>query len=365
MKWLPLLLCACSVAQRPDLPPPSGAAATILVPGYKGSFLVDEHGERAWINPEAVLTAGDRSLALSFKGERPANAFGPLHPDGPMTKLGVLFVKYDVYLGFMEFARGALPGLVAFGYDWRQDIRASGRALCETIARLPVEHVDLVAHSMGGLVALHCLRSGAPKVRRVVFAGTPFRGGALMWNDMQVGTRTGRNSALLTREALFSFPAAFQLLPPGGEFTDADAWLRAGWGVFSDPALRVDAAYRAHLLAMLAAHDESWAVLLPARGTQDTLVVVGTGRPTTAVVHPGDLEHPELADGDGSVLVTSATLPGAQVFETHVEHAELLLDPGVQRAIARFLDAGGPARAPEPRGAPGQPRPPAAPDSSR
>lgn len=337
MKWLVPLLCACSVAPRPDLPAPSGALATMLVPGYKGSFLVDANGERAWLNPEEALSSGDRSLALPFEGQRPHKGFGPLHPDGPMTKLGVLFVHRDVYLGFLEFARSALPGVVAFGYDWRKDIRESARELCDTIERLPVERVDLVAHSMGGLVALHCLRSGAPKVRRVVFAGTPFRGGAQIMNDFLDGTKTGRNSALLSKEALFSFPAAFQLLPPYGEFTDPEAWLRGGWGVFADPALRADPLYRAQLERMLAAHRQAWAALTSARATQDTLTVVGIGRPTIAVVHPTDRDHPERHDGDGSVLVTSAKLEGAQVFQTRAEHADLLLDPAVQRAIARFL----------------------------
>ena len=340
-----LLLCACSVAPRPDLPAPSGAVATVLVPGYKGSFLVDTHGERAWLNPEQVLSAGDRSLALPFDGERPAKGFGPLHPDGPLTKLGVLFFKRDVYLGFLEFARASLPGAVAFGYDWRQDLRASARELCDTIERLPVERVDLVAHSMGGLVALHCLRSGAPKVRRVVFAGTPFRGGPQILEDLLWGTKTGRNTALLSKQALFSFPAAFQLLPPAGDFTDPEAWLRGGWGVFQDPALRADAAYRAQLTRMLAAHAESSAALAASRGTRDVLTVIGTGRPTIVRVHPDDRDHPELGDGDGSVPAASARLEGAQVFETGAEHTALLLDEGVQRAIARFLQAAPPGAA--------------------
>ncbi len=334
-----LLSClpCCSVAPRPDLPAPSGAVATILVPGYKGSFLVDEHGERAWLNPEEVLKSGDRSLALPFEGERAAKTFGPLHPDGPMTRLGVLFMHKDIYLGFLEFARGALPGVVAFGYDWRQDIRESARELCDTIARLPVERVDLVAHSMGGLVAMHCLHSGAPKVRRVVFAGTPFRGGAQIMNDFLVGTKTGRNKALLAKEALFSFPAAFQLLPPEGTFNNPETWLRQRWGVFADPVLQADPAYRAQLTRMLGVHSESWSALADSRGTKDVLTVIGTGRPTIEVVHPEDLEHPDRADGDGSVLVTSAALEGSQVFETRAEHAELLLDEGVQHAIVRFL----------------------------
>ncbi len=339
MKWSLPLLCACSVAQRPILPQPSGGLATVMVPGYKGSFLVDEHGDRAWLNPEAVLSSGDKSLALPFPGERPQNAFGPLHPDGPLTKLGVFFVKRDVYLGFLEFAQRELPGPVAFSYDWRKDIRESARELCETIRRLPVERVDLVAHSLGGLVVMHCLRSGAPKVRRVVFAGTPFEGGAEILKDFVAGAKTGRNTALLSKEATFSFPAAFQLLPPAGDFTAAERWLSGGWGVFADPLIRADAAYRVQLERMLALHRESWNALTGFRGTPDALAIVGTGRPTVSLVHPADLDHPERQDGDGSVLVTSATLKGAQVFSTRAEHTELLLDGAVQRAIVKFLGA--------------------------
>ena len=145
--------------------------------------------------------------------------------------------------------------------------------------------------------------------------------------------------ALLSREATFSFPAAFQLLPPEGDFNNADRWLEGGWGVFADPAVRKDPAYRAQLERMLAAHRESWSALESFQGKPDALAVVGTGRPTVAAVHPADLDHPDRADGDGSVPLASATLAGARLFTTRAEHAGLLLDAGVQAAIAKFLGA--------------------------
>src|SRR5437870_650825 len=86
---LALLLTAC-VAPNLELPPPSGDAVTIFVPGYKASFLVTEHGERAWVTPGAAISKGDRTLAMPFEGQRPLENFGPLTPDGPMTRLTVI-----------------------------------------------------------------------------------------------------------------------------------------------------------------------------------------------------------------------------------------------------------------------------------
>ena len=195
MKFLPLviLFCACSVAQAPPPAPLKDDVATVFVPGFKGSFLADEHRERVWLNPEAVLTSGDKSLALPFEGVS-GDAFGPLHPEGPVTRLRAFVISKDIYLGFLEFGRASLPGFMSFAYDWRQDIRETAAALCEAIDQLPAAKVDVVAHSMGGLVAMHCLASGNRKIRRVVFAGTPFRGSALMFHDLLTGSSTGRNS---------------------------------------------------------------------------------------------------------------------------------------------------------------------------
>src|SRR3989442_6652700 len=131
---LALLLCACT-APNLELPLPSGDAVTIFVPGYKASFLVTGQGERAWVTPGAAISKGDRSLALPFAGQQPQQTFGPLAPDGPLTRFTFFpgLFSIEMYLKWMQFGRDRLPGFIAFSYDWRQDIRASSSKLCALI----------------------------------------------------------------------------------------------------------------------------------------------------------------------------------------------------------------------------------------
>jgi len=359
----PILLASCT-ASMPDLPAPTGGEVTVFVPGYKGSFLREGSGDRAWLTVGQVLSSGDRSLALPFPGERPAQRYGPLEPDGPLTRFSVLplLVRRDVYLGFLEFGRDALPGFVAFSYDWRKDVRESGASLCGLLDQLVARQgsslrVNLVSHSMGGLLSLQCLRSqspGARSVRRAVFVGTPFRGAADIFKDFLEGTETGRNRALISREALFTFAAAFQLLPAESDFfVDAEGrkvalelfatqtWLDRGLGVFADPALRTDPGYLAQLSRMLASHE---AVARDVRPLPpfEALAVVGKGRETVSgvrVLGAGfDLSHNPRTDGDGSVPVSSAVPAfAADLFESREEHTALLGAQAVQQAILKFI----------------------------
>lgn len=372
------VLTGCTVA-RVTVPPPTGEEVTILVPGYRGSFLVTEgpEPERAWLTVGQALSRGERTLAVPFPGQRPVPGYGPLRPDGPLTQLSALFVSVDAYRSFMEFGRDHLPGFVPFSYDWRRDVRESAGALCARIEQLVAEgggrrKVNIVAHSMGGLVTMHCLLhggaragerpwAGAGHVKRVVIIGTPFTGGPGIFDDLLVGTGTMRNRALLAPEALFTFASAFQLLPVRSDFfVDAEGrpveldafepavWLKQGWGPFADPTLREDEAYRAQLVRMLDAHRELHEALAPRPGLPpapfETLVVVGTGRPTVSgmrVVDGNlDLEHPPSADGDGSVLSSHAVpvLPMTwQRVDSAAEHVELMSDREVLHAVDRFL----------------------------
>ena len=375
---LGVVLTGCSVA-RVTVPPPTGDEVTLLVPGYRGSFLVTEGSEpeRAWLTVGQALSRGERTLALPFPGQRPGPAYGPLRPDGPLTQLSALFVSVDAYRSFMEFGRDRLPGFVPFSYDWRRDVRESAGALCARIEQLVAEgggrrKVNIVAHSMGGLVTMHCLLhggaragehpwAGAEHVKRVVIIGTPFTGGPGIFDDLLVGTETMRNRALLAPEALFTFASAFQLLPTRGDFfVDAEdkpvaldafdpaVWRAQGWGVFADPTLREDEAYRAQLVRMLEARRELHEALAPRPelppASFETLVVVGTGRPTVngmrMVDGRLDLEHPPRADGDGAVLAARAlpVLPMAyRRLDSSAEHVALMSDREVLQAVERFL----------------------------
>jgi hypothetical protein len=214
---------------------------------------------------------------------------------------------------------------------------------------------------MGGLVTLHCLQSGSETVRamvkKVVFVGSPLRGGAGQWDDLQLGTVTQSNTRLLDAEALLTFDAAWQLLPPKPDFFvdanggptevsayDAQTWVDRRWGVFAQGA---PAAYREQLEARLAANRESWAVLHATPGTAPgwkSMVIVGSGRPCQVgwrVRGEGfDFASPVKGDCDGTVSVTSAqpfAWMHATVVQTSAEHSGMLRAGELRAVIADFV----------------------------
>ncbi len=365
--FLPLLLCAC-IAPQPKLLVPTGEDVTVFVHGYKGGFLETESGELAWISIGQAMSAGDRSLALPFTGQREGARFGPLKPAGPMTRLTVipLILDEDAYASWMSWARDALPGFIIFSYDWRLDIRESAAALCTFIEGLgPHRRVRVVAHSMGGLVTLQCLRRGPEAVRaavkKVVFLGTPFKGGPGQWDDLHLGTKTSLNTRLLEADALLTMPAAWQLLSPEADIFfdakgarvdlpayDAATWIEGHWGVFKDPSLAADAAYRRQLEERFEAHRALWVSLSDESGpppTWETMAVIGKGLPTVRGWTVGadgkfDFAHPLLGDGDGAVLAERARPPApikATIVETMGEHTAMLRQVEVQAVVSDFL----------------------------
>jgi pimeloyl-ACP methyl ester carboxylesterase len=365
---LAMVVFASCIAPQPNLVPPAGEDVTVFVHGYKGSFLQTESGELAWITVGAALSKGERSLALPFSGQHETPRYGPLKPAGPMTRLTVipLLLEEEAYASWMNWAKEALPGFIPWAYDWRLDLRESGAGLCSFIESLgPGKRVRVVAHSMGGLVTLQCLRRGPESVRamvtKVVFLGTPFKGGPGQWDDLHLGTKTSTNTKLLEAEALLTMPAAWQLLPPEPDwFFDeqgarvdlpaysAATWLEGKWGVFKDAATAGDAAYRRQLEERLEAHRALWVSLSDEAGpvpSWQTMVVIGRGRPTVrgwTVKADGSFDYGTAlrGDGDGVVLADRAHPPGpikATVVETTAEHTVMLRQPEVQAVIADFL----------------------------
>jgi hypothetical protein len=362
-----------------------GREVTLLVHGYRGGSLLTqgERPETAYLTVGQALGLSGHTLARPFPGMRPLPTLGALRPGGPLTRITVVpgVAQREIYGGFLSWGAEQLPGgLEALAYDWRGDLREASRALCEAKDRAlaaGATRVNVVAHSMGGLVTLHCLRTGgglpapaggprgawagARGVGRVVFAGVPFAGAPGVYDDFVTGVPTGLNRQLLSPAAVFTFTAAFQLLPPAPDFFvdaegrphpapayQADFWRAQGWGPFADAALREDAAYRAHLEAQLAAHAALWADLRPAAGEPPapfpSLVVVGTGRKAVQAYRmaEGRLQQGGEVKGesDGSVLVARARPPpelAARVVETGAEHEALLDAPDVRAALLGFL----------------------------
>jgi hypothetical protein len=169
-----------------------------------------------------------------------------------------------------------------FPYDWRRDNVESARLLARRVEALKLKlgrpdlRFNVVAHSMGGLVARYAAMygdrdlpaagveprpdwAGANFVSKIFMFGTPNGGSmealSVLLEGYSVTEGLRRRVHLLnklSREDVMTAPSIFQLLPHGGHarFLDASlrpvavdlydpaAWRRYGWSAANDPAFR-------------------------------------------------------------------------------------------------------------------------------
>ena len=97
--------------------------------------------------------------------------------------------------------RAGLGPIYGYNYWSFQDVRKSALRLARFIQRVRRETgapaVDIVAHSMGGLVAVECMRAVPKRVRRLVTIASPHSG--VLWR----GPILGRGGAQLRRGSGF------------------------------------------------------------------------------------------------------------------------------------------------------------------
>ncbi len=251
-----------------------------------------------------------------------------------------------------------------FHYDWRRDLVWNARQFKAFIgeARAKVrEHrphgkikFDLVAHSMGGLLARYFLRygdqelpadgglpaltwQGAADVERLIMIGTPNAGSAVAIQQLVNGFQPAPLLPTYDPVVLGSFPSIFQLLPrarhgpvlvdgkPTDRLFDVSFWIEHEWGLANpeyDGTLEIllpdvrDASERrrialSHLCQSLARAEQFHRALdVPAATPSgvDIHLFAGDAIDTTAVVTPGgdrDARVVSRGAGDGTVLRSS------------------------------------------------------------
>lgn len=374
----------------------------VLIPGVMGSRLsMPGGGPSMWGGPERVGGFADsqfpeqaRAIAHPM-GEDAAtlSEFSRnLEPDGTMGKvrgrawgLPVAVRAYEQILTLMGVggylnpegnpARSVLdygPDVIGtcfeFDYDWRRTVPDNaarlGRLIDLVTNWLEVEadcgrpvKVDVVAHSMGGVVLRYFLRygqqglpasgkpkldwSGAKKVEHVLMVGTPNAGSLTAMERLQVGLPKTPVYPGYSPAIVASMPALYQLMTRtrhkrlvdrNGAALDAfdpELWIDRRWGLAdpnADATLRVlmpdvdtaDARRRVameHLERCLTEARRVHDLLDFAADSPDDLVMqlfAGDGIPTPAVARPTaagrGLEPVSFDPGDATVTRASALM---------------------------------------------------------
>lgn len=278
----------------------------VLIPGLMGSKLRDNSsGAVVWgaFGPRGLdPNSGDgaRLFAVPMEeGKKLADLRDDVRPDGALDRMIVDFwglpfeqQAYAQILGALGVGGYrdqdlAEAGLVDWGdqhftcfqfdYDWRRDIVESAREFDRFIQekrryvqqgiekRFGIENYDvkfdIVAHSMGGLVARYYLRYGAADlpadgslpqvtwagrrfVENVVIIGTPNAGSIEALLSLVNGYRPAMLLPSYSPAVLGTLPSLYQLLPrsrhrplldetgrPVQDIFAPDLWRRYGWGL--------------------------------------------------------------------------------------------------------------------------------------
>ena len=251
------------------------------------------------------------------------------------------------------------------GYDWRRDlasqtvsldarVRAAAKARAEAGGG---ERTDLVAHSMGCLLARYYLRygtqplpadgslpeltwAGAEHLEQVVLVGPPNSGSPIVFENLIHGRELASALPVYPPALLGTFPGLYQLLPRTRHHTvvfaddlspvdlyDISVWRRYGWGLLSessdemltwllpeldDRAARLEVADE-HLRKSLALAEQFHRALdVPATPPEHVQIhlFASDDRPTRSrfVVdrETGEVTLDATAPGDGSVTRASA-----------------------------------------------------------
>jgi pimeloyl-ACP methyl ester carboxylesterase len=173
---------------------------------------------------------------------------------------------------------GFHDSLYVFAYDWRLDNVENARLLVHRVEALkaklnrPDLKFDIVAHSMGGLIARYAAMygdadlvragarpdptwAGAKDFGRIILLGTPNHGAALSLSTLLNGFTVGGVRIDLpfvedsSKFTMFTLPSAYQLLPAPDtirafddrsrpvavDIYDPKVWDKYGWNVTADP----------------------------------------------------------------------------------------------------------------------------------
>ncbi|MGH8120660.1 MAG: lipase family alpha/beta hydrolase [Gammaproteobacteria bacterium] len=257
-----------------------------------------------------------------------------------------------------------------FFYDWRQDNVLSASRLADFIEQIRVDYgnpnlkVDIVAHSMGGLITRYYIRYGredvlnsndfpvnmygGKRVRRVILLGTPNLGSISILNFFIDGIKVGGTEKIKT-ETMATMPSLYQLFPHplnnwivtskgkplDRDLFDVNIWRRFQWSIFN-PSVRerirgkfADGKDADLYLATLEKYFEKrlerarrfvWSLTVPLPEKHPKLIVFGGGCDLT----PARIVVEEF-EGDSLIRMypDQITKP-----EPGVDYNALLLEPG-------------------------------------
>jgi pimeloyl-ACP methyl ester carboxylesterase len=259
------------VTFSPEVAPPR-VTPLIFIPGVAGSNLYDlgnvytDDGANLWIGhwfTDHRLLTLDPSKPQEIIGATDVLRSEFIDLPGPINTSKVVYEpllnRLTQVEGYREYQINEIlsrrteagcdltqasqnPNLFVFAYDWRKDNAENAEKLRDYIGCIkrfyPASKVDILAHSMGGLIARRYILDNltSHNVGKLITMGTPWLGAPKIINTLHTGQFVeGFGHSIIVqdqtvKDLLEFFPGAHQLLPSpdyfrlGGRPMREDGW---------------------------------------------------------------------------------------------------------------------------------------------
>ena len=203
----------------------------VLIHGLKGGHLKDSAtGTRRYLRVAQLFNPtrfqDPPALPLVRDDETGAQPRDTLVPDGAIDDVTLLGVNLASYYGPFEREFSEKRQLKTFSYDWRRDLDESGESLERFLEQViedtgSEDGVQVVCHSMGGLITFPVLNRRPELFHSVLFAAAALGGGASFLRDLaelDQGNAMGPlNNAMFTPERWVSWPSVWSFFNSPGE----------------------------------------------------------------------------------------------------------------------------------------------------
>src|SRR3989344_3241811 len=227
---------------------PPTKTPVIIVPGIAGSELKDG-GDLIWADLDQMFfDIGDQfiteKLGLDESGQ-PVNTETQVGEVIEKILGGVPILNINIFeaLTLRLFGTGYVlnQDIFFFPYDWRLDINDTASGLADKIEQVKsqtgAEKVDIIAHSMGGLLTKEYIRqNGKSSIDKLIFIGTPHIGAPKAGKIVLAGDRMGIPwlTAARIKEIGEHSVAVHELLPNSSYFIVAGPYIKNSDGDLLD-----------------------------------------------------------------------------------------------------------------------------------
>jgi len=262
----------------------TGKDPVIIIPGLEGTEILQRDGTHAWFS---VRRGKGDDLRLPMTSTVFARDRDSLRPGDIIRKVDVkILPDIEIYQAVIDALESkgyteatwsnpkATDVFYVFPYDWRRDNVENARLLIQrmqsvkTRLRRPQLKFDIIAHSMGGLIARYAAMygsaeppvanpvptwAGATYINKLMIFGTPNEGSFAAFDAMLNGEPIvmGRKIPFVDDfrpEDVLTLPSAYELLPHQAtvkfldddlkpiqiDLYDPNTWFKYGWGALSD-----------------------------------------------------------------------------------------------------------------------------------